>query len=112
MAETRQPYNSKRPRRIAMILQRLHPRQQCSSAVVTRKYRMSAAFEPGDPRGDSPDGQGTSGLRPGYPVDRLKPCRPPATPASPRMSRARKSVVQGTGGTVRVVLGGRRYINK
>src|SRR3546814_11344280 len=54
-------------RSIAMILQRLHPRQQCSSAVVTRKYRMSAAFEPGAPSGDSPDDQGTSGLRPGYP---------------------------------------------
>src|SRR5690606_39558344 len=63
MAENGQPDNSKRPRRISMTPRRLHPRQQCSSAVVTRNRWKSAAFERGAPSGDSPAGQGRSSLQ-------------------------------------------------
>src|SRR3546814_581885 len=67
--ENGRPCNSKRPRQIVLIFRRLHPRQQCSSAVVIRTGRSPPLSNGGAPSSDSLAGQAISGLRPGNPAD-------------------------------------------
>ena len=91
-AKNGRPDNSKRPRRIATIFRRLHPRQQCSSAVATERGSKlpfsaeRALYGARFPRG-SRGGQyccagpsGLSGTMPvvrhaSFPASRLRPTR-------------------------------------
>src|SRR3546814_12548259 len=57
MAKNGRPDNSKRPRRIAKIFRRLHPRQQCSSAVATERGGKPPFSVERAPRPDSSHGQ-------------------------------------------------------
>jgi TDG/mug DNA glycosylase family protein len=62
MAKNGRPYNSKRPRQIATIFRRLHPRQQCSSAVATERGSKLPFSVERAPRPDSFRGQGAGNI--------------------------------------------------
>src|SRR3546814_19919893 len=57
MAKNGRPDNSKRPRQTHKIFRRLHPRQQCSSAVATERGGKPPFSVERAPRPDSPGGQ-------------------------------------------------------